>query len=281
MRFEAIGTQWAIETHRTLTSSEKRQILHRIEEFDAAYSRFRDDSLITLLSQSKGTYVFPNDSVELIAWYRKLYDISHGAVSPLVGDTLVQYGYDKEYSFSAKQVHPVKVWNDVMTWRQNVVTTYDQVTLDFGAAGKGFLVDSIGTLVETFGCREYVIDASGDIRHRGDTADKIGLEHPDDPTRVIGVWTLQNGSLCASATNRRRWGNEMHHINDPSTAKPTTNIKATWVVAENTLIADGLSTALFFCDYETLRSLAPFEYVRLWGDNTIDYSSGFVGELFI
>lgn len=44
--FEAIGTRWEIETREPLGFQLKQRILERIEQFDATYSRFRQDSLV-------------------------------------------------------------------------------------------------------------------------------------------------------------------------------------------------------------------------------------------
>lgn len=132
-----------------------------------------------------------------------------------------------------------------MRWNGTTVTTTRPVTLDFGAAGKGCLVDEVAEILEKAGVSEYVIDASGDIRQRGDEPQKIGLENPYDTTSVIGVANVQNTSLCASASNRRRWGNDLHHVLDGRTGQPTNNVVATWVVADSTMVADGLATALF------------------------------------
>ncbi|MBI3889859.1 FAD:protein FMN transferase, partial [Candidatus Saccharibacteria bacterium] len=190
MQFDAIGTRWVIETTKPLSAQIQRSIYRRVELFDRIYSRFRDDSLVELLTKKPGTYTFPEDSIELVRWYQLLYVASEGALTPLVGDVLNNLGYDKTYSFTVRDVKPVELWEDIMTWHGSTVTIRKPVTLDFGAAGKGYLVDIVGSLLEANGIVEYVIDASGDIRQRGQEMQVVGLEHPDDPTRVIGTATL-------------------------------------------------------------------------------------------
>ncbi len=157
----------------------------------------------------------------------------------------------------------------------------DPILLDFGAAGKGYLVDIIGELLEEKGIHEYVIDASGDIRHRGPDMERIGLENPHDASWVIGIMNVQNASLCASATNRRQWGGGMHHVLDPSSASPARTVVATWARAETTMIADGLATALFFTEGERLREKWDFQYARLEEGGKVSHSHEFMGELFI
>jgi ApbE family len=83
---------------------------------------------------------------------------------------------------------------------------------------------------------------------------------------VIGVANLQNRALCASAVNRRAWGNGLHHVLDARTGAPTTEVVATWVVASDAALADGLATALFFTGAHRLAETHRFAYVRMLAD---------------
>lgn len=276
-QFEAIGTTWLIESEQPLDDI-KSDITRRIEAFDQTYSRFRDDSLVTKLAREPGAYEFPADAPQLLALYRALYDVTNGAVSPLIGGVLSAAGYDASYSLKPSTVTPAPSWDGVMQWEGRNVTTRQPLLLDFGAAGKGYLVDLLAGIMEYAGHRSYVIDASGDICARGEEQ-MIGLENPHDPTMVIGAAKVSDSSICASATNRRRWG-DWHHVVDPRTATPVSDVAATWVVAPTTMVADGLATALFFVSADKLHQW-DFAYVRLMSNGTIERSAYFVGELYI
>jgi hypothetical protein len=49
-RFEAIGTQWEIETPEPLGRPLHRGVLERIQQFDTTYSRFPPDSLVARIA---------------------------------------------------------------------------------------------------------------------------------------------------------------------------------------------------------------------------------------
>lgn len=279
-QFEAIGTHWSIETPDALNDDVKKSITTVIEQFDKTYSRFRDDSLVMQIAKRAGEYDFPKAWDDLIQLYRQLYLATDGAVTPLVGDALTNLGYDKDYTLMQKSAGDVANWDDVMQLRGSRVITSRPVILDFGAAGKGYLVDLVAHILERSGVKEYTIDASGDIRHRGANQQVIGLENPYDASRVIGTMMLQNVSLCASASNRRRWGDGLHHVVDGRTGRPTNEIVATWVHAKTTALADGLATALFFVGADRL-DMWDFQYVRLYADGKVEHSKNFVGELFV
>lgn len=274
--FEAIGTSWSIETARPLGELQ-HAITKRIDDYDQTYSRFRADSLVTKIGQTAGECHFPIDVKKMINLYRSLYEATDGALSPLVGSALSEAGYDREYSLMSDTVHDVPVWDDVMQWNGVDVTTDRPVLLDFGAAGKGYLVDIVADILKQSGHDTFVIDASGDAYVYG-TSQEVGLENPYDSESVVGLARVENASLCASATNRRAWG-EWHHVIDAKTARPTNDYLATWVIAESAMVADGLATALFFVGPDKLTDWK-FEYVRLDKHGHIEKSQDFVGELF-
>jgi thiamine biosynthesis lipoprotein len=252
----------------------------RIAEFDRAYSRFRDDSLVARVAREAGTYEFPPDAGPLFELYRELYDATDGAVSPLVGGALETLGYDRAYSLQPSgPARAVPPWDEAFGWDGSRLTVLRPVVVDVGAAGKGYLVDLVAALLREHGVEEYVVDASGDMVQSGPEVLRVALEHPMDSSKAIGIVELQDRALCSSATNRRRWGNDLHHVIDVATGLPTRTVIATWAVAATALLADGLATALFFAGEEQL-SRFDFEFVRMFSNGRVEHSARFDGELF-
>jgi thiamine biosynthesis lipoprotein len=281
LAFEAIGAPWRITTPSELDAPVVQAIAARIEAFDSVYSRFRADSLVSRIAKKPGTWEFPPDAAPLFAVYRELYNATEGAMSPLVGARLENLGYDRDYTLRPRdEAVEVPVWDDIMHWDGTRLTTTDRVLVDVGAAGKGYLVDLVAAVLEDAGIDEYLVDASGDLLHRGATPVRVGLEHPHDPTQAIGICELSNASLCASAPGRRSWGDGLHHILDATTGLPTTTVDATWALAQSGLHADALATALFFAAAPALSASFTFEFVRMFPEGRIEYSRSFPGELF-
>ncbi len=281
LAFEAIGAPWRIRTPRALGDAVVRDIRSRIDEFDGVYSRFRTDSLVAQIAAAAGRWTFPADAAPLFALYRTLYNATEGAMSPLVGERLENLGYDRDYTLRPRpEAVDVPTWDEIMQWDGTTLTTTRPVLVDVGAAGKGYLVDLVARVLEDAGVDEYLIDASGDILHRGADAVRVGLEHPFDAEQAIGICELQNASLCASAPNRRAWGDGLHHILDATTGEPTTTVAATWALAATGLVADGLATALFFAAAPALSAGYRFDYVRMFPDSRVEYSRTFPGEVF-
>jgi FAD:protein FMN transferase len=289
-KFQAIGTQWEIETLEELDSRLQHRIHERIEQFDTTYSRFRQDSLVSRVATAPegGCFDFPDDSVALFELYDRLHTITGGAVDPLVGRDLELLGYDLEYSLTpVSELYRAKIhaigkasWSKDIIRDGTSIVTHRPLVIDFGAAGKGYLVDIISEILHKEGFNKFIVDGSGDLCHSGESSIQVGLEHPFDPSMVIGVVNLKNHSMCASAVNRRAWGDGLHHIIDARTSVPVRDVVATWVIADNAATADGLATALFFTSACNLAEVFNFSYVRMFADGRAEFSENLDGELF-
>lgn len=282
--FEAIGTTWQIDLPDGLSVSTREKIFqkirNRIDIFDRHYSRFREDSLVFEISKNAGRYSLPSDAEALFSLYENLYRLTAGAVTPLIGNILSDAGYDASYSLEAKSIISPLPWEDVLERKGLQLLVKQPVILDFGAAGKGYLIDIVADIIRAEEVSSFCVDAGGDmVYHNSALPLRVGLEHPTDPTKVIGVATILNQSLCGSAGNRRKWG-KFHHIINPHTLESPQNILAIWVVAQTTLLADGLTTALFFTDPAILQKEFQFEYLIVHQDFSIQISDNFPGEIF-
>ncbi|WP_327725396.1 FAD:protein FMN transferase [Streptomyces europaeiscabiei] len=288
--FDAIGTGWQIDTDEPLSGSARHRILDRIRRFDDTYSRFRPDSLVAGIAAAPagGRFEFPADSLALFDLYDRLFTVTGGAVDPLVGRDLELLGYDASYTLTPvpKAVLAEERARGRATWTADIVRdgrellTRRPVVIDVGAVGKGYLVDIVSALLREDGIGGYVIDASGDLRHAGESAIQVGLEYPFDPQLVIGVANLRGRALCASGVSARAWGDGLHHLLDGRTGRPTRKVVATWVMADDAALADGLATALFFTDAHLLAQTFDFGYVRMYASGHAEISQNFDGELF-
>ncbi|WP_181162548.1 MULTISPECIES: FAD:protein FMN transferase [unclassified Bifidobacterium] len=171
------------------------------------------------------------------------------------------------------------------TWREDVerrgpggttLVTHRSVALDFGACGKGYLVDLIAQrfLGEHTGIvlsqsdgdanaasgptkvgqsgdagSHYVIDAGGDLLVRSpDKPLTIALEDPTNTENAVGTARVGTGAICASAPSRRHWeaaGHRLHHLLNAVDGLPANNVAATWVyvpMSTHTAAARPIST---------------------------------------
>ena len=260
-RFDAIGTHWEIETENSLSDAERFGVSAVIDDFDRTWSRFRTDSLVSTLADG-GEAPSPADAPAMLDAYRELSDATRGAVNPLVGQSLSALGYDAVVSLVAGAPRPAPAeWDGILTWTGARLALAAPAQIDVGALGKGRLVDLVlAALVDVQG--SVTVDAGGDIAARGDEV-RIGLEHPFDLTKAIGVASIRDQALCASAVNRRAWGDGLHHVLDARTGAPVRTWAATWAIAPDAMRADAVATALFFDGGPEVAARWGVEWVRM------------------
>lgn len=284
-RFEAIGTVWEIVTDDPLTAPARDRVRAGIEAFDRTWSRFRPDSLVSRLARSGGAEPLPADGAAMLDALAAVSEATEGGVNPLVGASLEALGYDARYSLEDRGAVAAPVdWRRVLAWGDGRLTLTSAATIDVGAVGKGRLVDLVLEVVCAEAEGDVTVDAGGDLAVRG-RPQRIGLEHPFDARRAIGVWEVTDAALCASAINRRTWasatGAMLHHVLDARTGQPVRTIAAAWAVAADAMTADAAATALFFDGGPRFAHERGVEWVRMTTDGRVEWSPGCGADLFV
>lgn len=270
-RFDAIGTSWEIVAPAPLGDGRRRAVTETIDRFDAEWSRFRADSLVSRLGARGGQAPAPADALAMLDLYAELSLATDGAVNPLAGESLERLGYDAAYSLrsSGEPLAAPARWRDRMTWRDGALRIEGTAVVDVGALGKGRLVDRVADLIPD----AVAIDAGGDIRI-GSKPQRIALEHPYDARRAIGAVTVRDEALCASSSNRRAWGDGLHHVIDARTGVPVRTIVASWAIAMDAMTADAAATALFFDGGPRFAKDHGVHWVRMHSDGRAEWSLG-------
>lgn len=276
-RFDAIGTRWEIESSRELTDDERGAATAVIDRFDQEWSRFRPDSMVSSLAGG-GSAPLPSDAAAMLDAYSELSEATDGAVNPLIGGSLDALGYDASISLIPSDPQPAPAdWRSLLGWDGRLSLAAPAI-IDVGALGKGRLVDLVQQALAGV-AGDLVVDASGDLAVRGGSV-RVGLEHPFDPTRAIGVATIHDQALCASAINRRAWGSGLHHVLDARTGVPVRTWAATWAIASDAMHADAVATALFFDGGTRLAADWDVDWVRMSTDGRVQRSADCPVELF-
>ncbi|HET6924990.1 MAG TPA: FAD:protein FMN transferase, partial [Candidatus Saccharimonadales bacterium] len=171
--FQAIGTLWDIQVDDDIDDEAWSQVMaqvhDRIDAFDGIYSRFRPDSMVSRMAEQGGRHQLPPDGHKLLQFYERLYRATNGMVTPLIGQAMADAGYDAAYSFRERPLQVSPAWEEVISYDEHVISLAEPALLDFGAAGKGYLVDIVAALLIMHGLASFTINAGGDVLHRSDT----------------------------------------------------------------------------------------------------------------
>ncbi len=281
-RFDAIGTVWEIETSAPLDDPARQAVRSLIDAFDRDWSRFRPDSLVSALARGAGAVAAPPDTAAMLDAYAALADATGGAVNPLVGASLERLGYDADVTLTAAgaPLAAPRDWRRQLVWTPDRITLSEPALLDVGALGKGRLVDRVLAVIAERTEGDVVVDAGGDLVARGAPV-RVALEHPYDPARAIGVVEVADAALCASGSNRRAWGDGLHHVLDARTGEPVRTVVATWALCDSAMRADAIATALFFDGGERLAAQWGADWVRMFSDGRAEWSPGCPAEVFV
>lgn len=296
----ALGTGLLLHTASALGGDLHQHIEDLISDYENVLSRFKGDSIVGQMRVAThgGTFDFPDWTLNLFDLYDHLFSATNGAIDPCVGEDLIRLGYDKSYSSVNEPnaaehtgaIHGRATWDHAIEHHGTTLVTHGPVALDFGACGKGYLVDLIA---ERLGVAQsdlrYVIDAGGDLLAHTSEPITIALEDPSDPANAVGVAEISQGAFCASSPSRRHWtdaaGHQLHHLLNAIDGVPVNSVAATWVAATPpslaTAQADGLATALFTTPAAQLRAHFPFECAILTADRSAAQSPDFPGSFFM
>jgi thiamine biosynthesis lipoprotein len=122
-----------------------------------------------------------------------------------------------------------------------------RIALDLGGLAKGFAVDRAIAVLRAHGVREALVNAGGDMRVMGSTAQPIYIRHPTEPAQLLFAGTLQNGAIATSsptATLNIVDGRKASVLLSAPTRTPIVERLSYSVVAPTCIVADALTKVL-------------------------------------
>ncbi|MEZ4104187.1 MAG: FAD:protein FMN transferase [Candidatus Paceibacterota bacterium] len=276
---KALGTVWWIEIFTDLDDKRTETVYDGlgsfIDIFEAKYSRFKPDSLITKLNTT-GILENPDQmTIEILKYGQDLYRQTDGLFNFLIGEILENRGYDALYSFKIKETK-VKIPNPLTDLEINddkIILKSGRV--DLGGFGKGYLVDLLSVeLKNIYQLPYFLINGGGDIYASSDNGEpvEIYLEHPIQTGTFIGSTTLLNQGFAASSPHKRQWkikDKTYNHIvnttqkNDSDNSDDKNNgIDGTFVKAETVAKADAFATVFLLINPNQIHKIATGNKVK-------------------
>ena len=131
------------------------------------------------------------------------------------------------------------------------VATGDCSVLDLNAYAKGWIVDRALAAGWSAGvAHTIVVNAGGDLAHRGEAPITVGIENPlrpyDNEPPLMTV-ELANAGLATSGRARRGYrigGAWYSHVIDPRTGRTVDDVASVTVIAPSAADADALATVI-------------------------------------
>jgi thiamine biosynthesis lipoprotein len=231
-----------------------------------------DGELVRLnaaLSAGQSATVSP-ELAQLLKRSQDYFRLSDGAFDPAIGGLVRLWGFDS--IDNAKPVLPtqkqLELWRkshptlaDIQVAGNDVQSNRRDVTLDFGAIGKGYAVDRAMELLRARGIQHAMVNAGGNLRALGNNDTRAWRVAIRDPraVRALAWLELHDESVSTSGDYERFFlagGKRVHHLLDPHTGSPAEHTIAVTVIANDATLADAASTALFVAGPDQWQSIA-------------------------
>jgi thiamine biosynthesis lipoprotein len=110
--------------------------------------------------------------------------------------------------------------------------------LDVNALAKGWIIEEASTTLRMT-ATEFLLNAGGDVvasARRGGARWRVGVQHPTEPSAVLGTFEVASGAVATSGTYER--GDHIRAVGPYA-------LQSVTVVGPSLAQADGLSTAVF------------------------------------
>lgn len=167
-----------------------------------------------------------------------------------------------------------------------------KMRLDVGAIAKGFATELVVKEAVADGFTSGIISSGGNIRVLGKPLEVarvrwgIGIQNPDKmpitaEENLLDTIFVNNAAVVSSGEYQRYYvveGKVVHHLIDPDTLMPGEYYRAVTIVAEDSGMADFLSTTVFLLPYdkgrELVENLENVEALWVMRDGKIEATEG-------
>ena len=248
----------------------------RLDAIDNSLSGYNKGSLLSRINAGED---LPLDRmfIDCFEISRKVWEESGGMFDPSAAPLfdLWGFGFQNKGAVTQEAVDSILqfVGMDLLSLEErgdgtHLVKADSRMKVNFNAVAQGYSCDVVAALLDSLGCKDYLIDIGREICCRGvnpkGTGWRIGLDRPTDGNMEEGqdLQTIIEVTDCGIVTsgNYRKFyienGEKLAHTIDPSTGRPVThNLLCATVIAENASTADAYATWLMVAGPDRARSI--------------------------
>ena len=257
-------------------------VLDWVARFEAKYSRFWPESLISRINQAAGLDWISLDieSERLFGLCHELHFLTRGTFDPTALPLLRLWDWKQQHSHvpQPEEIDAARAlvgWAKVQRQPGRIRLPLVGMGLDLGGIGKEYAVDQVLQWLRQNGAASALVDFGADVRVDGPppggrTVWHIGLENPKRPGSAWTGLGLKSGGVATSGDYHRHFelnGVRYGHIIDIRQGRPALHgVRAVSIVAPTCTQAGMISTTVF--------ALGPVEGLRL-----IELTSGVAGAI--
>ena len=147
--------------------------------------------------------------------------------------------------------------------------THENIELDFSSIAKGYAVDEVANILNTFNIKNYFVEIGGEVKVKGfnekNSVWRLGIENPNMESivghqGVFAITSLKSNAMATSGNYRNFTfidGNNYSHIIDARSKWPVQNsVLSVTVVGKSCSIIDALATTFMVLGFEKTKKMA-------------------------
>lgn len=257
---------FAMDTYMTVTGYGENSMqavdeaIAEIKKLDEMFSVENTEGELFKLNRDK--HIDSSDELkEIIALAAEYEESTKGALDITIYPVMKLWGFYGENTVpSAEQINEELRKVDY----RNILISDDGISIkgdgeiELGAVAKGYTSEKIRDIFKKYGLRAGIVSLGGNVQFWGQKPEggrwKCAIKNPkmnENKEEYLGVMTVDEKAVVTTGTYERYFvdqatGIKYHHVFNPKTGYPADNqILSVTVIAEDSVMADALSTALF------------------------------------
>jgi len=278
-----------------------------IESSERRFTRFSDDSELSRLNRSAGTWFQASaDMTFLLLLVKQYVEQTNGLFNPSILPDLERAGYDRSMDLIRAEEsllpasdprlfmspHLLPFDSLLINNAENLIYLPYGMRLDLGGIAKGWIAEQAAMILAEHSTA-CLVDAGGDMfmvgLPNGEDSWQIDLEDPRKADWSLTSLSVPPGAVTTSSVAKRKWiqGEEpRHHLIDPRTSEPAeTDWLSVTVFAPHADMAEVFAKALLIAgsrEAELIARNAPeISYIaatpkgEIWGSlESLEYVNG-------
>ena len=255
--FRAMACDNAIELYASspnLANHAAQAAIDEVARIEAKYSRYRDDSMVSIINASAGQspVAIDDETSHLLDYAAVCFEQSSGKFDITSGILRRAWNFNAGRPPARATIEPLLPligWRRVVRTNGKVFLPQHGMEIDFGGFGKEYAVDRAAATLLSFGLRHAFVSLGGDVTVTGPHADgtpwQLGIRHPRNPQGVIAQLPIASGAVATSGDYERYLeyeGRRYSHILDPRSGESVAGWQSVTVLAPSCLVAGSVST---------------------------------------
>lgn len=242
------------------------QSITEIKRLEALFSPILQNSDVVTINENAGKspVSVSEDTINIINHSIQLNEQTKGAFDIAIAPIMNIWGFlNGEHRVPAKEeiqaLLPLTNSDNIFLDKENkTVFLKEQMSIDFGAIGKGYTSDRLNEIMKKNGIESAILSLGGNISAYGTRTDgkkwRVAIQNPEDSESIVAIVNVEDKSVITSGAYQRFFeenGIQYHHIIDPQTGSPSqSGLTSVTIISEDGTMADGLSTSLFIMGAE-------------------------------